>query len=240
MRPSVIFFMALFITMPLLGQIPATAVSKSKQVSRIGLQMGINLPKQVFTTITDQSVYPDFDSPARFTAGFYSESGAFEYFVTQFGVFYSSAGYKIGDHSLRLDYLQVPVIMNFRTPIAGPVFLQAGMGPYFGFAFNGLMKTGDRIERDILSISSGNATENKPYNFFDGGLVFGGSVEWVLPTSQILKLGVSYNLGVFKVSNKHMFMMDDGDGGFEEVELNTGAKNRIFSIHLSYLLDLKK
>jgi hypothetical protein len=240
MKQGVIFLLVILITLPLQGQVPATSARGAKQVSRIGLQMGINLPKQVFTTITDENLYPDFDSPARFTAGFFSESGAFEYFVTQFGVFYSSGGYKIGDHSLRLDYLQVPVIMNFRTPIAGPVFLQAGLGPYFGFAFNGIMKTGDTIERDILSIPGDNISENKPYSFFDGGLVFGGSVEWVLPTSQILKLGVSYNLGIFKVSNKHIYMMDDGDGGFEGVELNTGAKNRIFSIHLSYLLDLKR
>lgn len=240
MRQGVILLLVFLITLPIQGQIPATSARGAKQVSRIGLQMGINLPKQVFTTITDENLYPDFDSPARFTAGFYSESGAFEYFVTQFGVFYSSGGYKIDDHSLRLDYLQVPVIMNFRTPITGPVFLQAGMGPYFGFAFNGIMKTGDVIERDILSIPGDNIEENKPYSYFDGGLVFGGSVEWVLPTSQILKLGVSYNLGIFKVSNKHIFMMDDGEGGFEAVELNTGAKNRIFSIHLSYLLDLKR
>jgi hypothetical protein len=240
MRQAVILLLLFFITLPMQGQAPATSSRGIKQVSRIGLQLGVNLPKQVFTTITDENIYPDFDSPARFTAGFYSESGAFEYFVTQFGVFYSSAGYKIDDHILRLDYLQVPVVMNFRTPITGPVFLQAGMGPYFGFAFNGVMKTGSLIERDILSIPGDNLEENKPYGYFDGGLIFGGSVEWVLPTSQILKLGVSYNLGIIKVSNKHIFMMDDGDGGFEAVELNTGAKNRIFSIHLSYLLDLKR
>lgn len=230
------FFLALFILLPLgsFAQDPGTPALKGKQIQRIGLQLGVSMPKQVFTTINDPAAYPDFNNPARFTAGFYSESGTHEYFVTQIGVFYTGGGYKINEAILRLDYLQVPLTLSFRSPIVEPVYLQAGLGPYFGFAFNGLMKNESVIERDILSIPGGKPEDNKPYSFFDGGLNFAGSVEWVLPGSQILKLGVSYHLGVFKVSNKYLYE-DDPD-----TEINTGAKNRIFSIHLSYLLDLKK
>ncbi len=207
---------------------------RQKKVSRIGVQLGLNFPSQVFTTITEESELPDLKNPARFTAGFYSESGTYEYFVTQFGVFYSSAGFKTKDGSVNLDYLQLPVILNFRTPIIEPVFLQAGLGPYFGFAFNGVERSGTSINRDILSLPSTNLSESKPYGFFDGGLVFRGSVEWVLPSRQILTLGVSYHLGVFKVSNKYLAQDEP------PVEINTGAKNRIFAINLSYLLDLTK
>jgi hypothetical protein len=230
------FFLALFILLPMgsFAQTPGAPTSRGKQIQRIGLQTGINFPRQVFTTITDVSYLPELKNPARFTAGFYSESGTYEYFVTQIGVFYSSAGYK-GDYgSVHLDYLQVPVILNFRTPIVEPFFLQAGLGPYFGFAFNGVEKGETTIDRDILSLPSDKPGDNKPYSFFDGGLVFRGSVEWVLPSNQILTLGVSYHLGVLKVSNKYLMEEDP------ETEINIGAKNRILSIHLSYLLDLKK
>lgn len=234
MKKALFVFTFLLSTGLLWSQTTSVGGLRPKKVSRIGLQLGLNFPSQVFTTITDESELPDLKNPARFTAGFYSESGAYEYFVTQFGVFYSSAGYKTADGSVSLDYLQVPVIMNFRTPIVEPVFLQAGLGPYFGFAFNGVQRSGTSINRDILSLPSSNLSENKPYGFFDGGLVFRGCVEWVLPSRQIIALGVSYHLGVFKVSNKYLAE------GEPPVEINTGAKNRIFAINLSYLLDLSK
>lgn len=235
MRKIIVLNAFIFLLAQTFAQPSSGSGFKTKQIQRIGIQMGINLPKQVFTTINNPDLLPDFSNPARFSAGFYSESGVSEYFVTQVGVFYSGAGYKINNDILRLDYLKVPVIMNFRTPIVGPVYLQVGMGPYFGFAFNGVFKSDDIIERDILSFPGGDVQENKPYSYFDGGLIFGGSAEWVLPNSQIIKLGVSYHLGIIKVSNKHMV----SDGG-DPVEVNNGAKNRILSINVCYLLNLRK
>jgi hypothetical protein len=210
---------------------------RPKAIKRIGLQAGLNLPQMVFTEITDASIYPDMKPFPRFNAGFYSESGVSENFVTQIGLFYSGAGYRTGETTTTIDYISIPLIFNFRAEIAGPVSFLVGAGPYGSFAFNGVMKDDEFnfIDRNILSMRKKEARDNKPFLIFDAGLIFSGAIEYKLNNDNLLKLGASYNFGVMNISNEHV--LDFGDGNFMEIG-DLGARNRILSIHLTYMLDL--
>jgi hypothetical protein len=214
------------------------SVPKEKKIKRIGLQTGFNMPQMVFTEITDQEFYPQMSTHPKFNLGFYSETGTSDYFVMAIGLFYSGAGFRTDDNTTSLDYITIPWILNFRAPIAGAVALLIGAGPYGSYAFNGIEKydNGAFIDRNILSLRKEDTTKNKPYLMFDGGLIFSGGVEYKLNNDNLLKLGVSYNFGILNLSNP--VYTDFGGGNYMEVE-GFGARNRVLSINLAYMFDLK-
>ncbi len=212
----------------------AQAPVSPKKVSRIGLQIGMNSPKMVFTKINDQSIYPELQSFSRINAGIYSETGATDNFVFQIGLFYSGAGYKAEQETVTLDYVQVPMIFNFRTDIYKELFLTLGGGFYGGYAFSGKSENDTEIDRDILSMRD--ADETKPYFFFDGGLLLKADFEYTFNDEKVVKLGVGYHFGIIKASNE----FSEDLGGGNTFTYDTGAKNRIFSINATYLINLKK
>lgn len=210
-----------------------THVAKQKKVSRVGLQFGANRPSMIFTKISDQSIYPKFKSYTKFNGGIYSESGATDNFVFHIGLFYSGAGYKTKDETLSLDYIQVPFIFNFRTDVYQELFLQLGGGFYGGFAFSGRSETDTEINRDILSINS----SNKPFLYWDAGLLLKADLEYSLNEKKVIKLGASYGFGILNTSKE--YTKDPGTPS-EITYSDFGARNRIFSINISYLINLNK
>ncbi len=203
-------------------------------ISRIGLQVGANITQVVFTQISDMALYPDLQIYPRFNAGFYSESGSTQNFVTRIGLFYSGAGYKTKEINTTLEYLKIPLIFNFRSKISGPVHFMVGAGPYGSFAFHGVMKYDNLIDRDILSMPGKNLEQNKPYKYYDLGVTFSGSIELLLNNNNTIKLGASYDFGIIDVSNEYKIYLDETN----KIVIDEGAKNRVLSINFSYLIDL--
>lgn len=219
--------------------------SKPKVISRIGLKTSLNFASAQFANdnlAENQLLNDGMKSVTRASAMFLWENGHSEYFVTQIGLGYTSKGYSTLNNTLTMHYIELPIIWNFRLPIAGPVNIMGGFGPYFSFAFSGKQKIagmdGEVTLNDILEYTPGkSANENKMYNPFDGGLIFGGTVEINLPEGKILEVGAHYQVGVQKISNKwEQEYAGVGDASYE----NPGVKNRTFSISLSFLFDLNK
>ncbi len=208
--------------------------SAPKKIKRVGLQIGANMPSMVFTKINDPAIYPDFESFTRLNAGIYSETGATENFVFHIGLFYSGAGYKTENETLTLDYVQVPFVFNFRTDLYENLFLQIGGGFYGGYAFAGKSETDNEIDRDILSLKKEKATN--PFYALDAGLLLKADFEYTFNNDKIVKLGVGYNFGIVNVSNE--YTVDTGAGDMTVGDI--GAKNRIFSINATYLINMKK
>jgi len=219
-------------------------VTKPKVINRIGLKSSFNLASAKFVNDDipeNQFINDEMKAVPRASVMFLWENGHSEYFVTQVGLGYTGKGYKALSGTLTMHYIEVPIIWNFRLPIAGPVYIMGGFGPYFSFAFNGKEKrtdfaTGEQITlNDILEYTPGkDAVNNKAYNPFDAGLIFGGTVEVQLPEGKIIEVGAHYQVGVQKISNKWSM------GGDPEVFDNPGIKNSILSISVSFLFDLNK
>lgn len=213
--------------------------STDMKIRRIGLQAGINSSKMVFTKITDQDIFNELEFFPRFNAGFYSESGASQNFVTQIGLFYSGGGYNYPDDendvnaTIKIDYIKVPLVFNFRTEIIDRLAFLVGTGPYAAFGFNAIEEINGETNRDILSFSTDDIEDNKPYNHLDFGLKFSSGLEFELNNDQLLKFGVSYDFGISTVSNEK-----DLSGDNTTIVADTGAKNRILSFHLTYMLNL--
>lgn len=201
------------------------------KISRVGLQIGMNSPSMEFTKISDPSIYPNLEFMPRLNAGIYSEGGATENFVFHIGLFYSGAGYKAENETVTLDYVQVPMIFNFRTDLFNKAYLQLGGGFYGGYAFSGKSETDNEIDRDI--ISSREADNVKEFFAVDFGLLVKADFEYVINDKRVVKLGASYNFGILNASNE--FTEDLGNGN--EITYDFGAQNRILSINLTYLIN---
>lgn len=215
-------------------QTPTTTLA-TKVVKRIGLQAGFSMAKNVYFADGATEFNDEMSNLPAFNVGFYTEQGKSQYFTTQFGLFYQKKGTKgDGGYSLSLDYIQVPLTWNIRMPIAGPVFMKLGIGPYAAYAFNGKMKVDQEgTVMDLFSLPQKNANENKMLSPFDFGIVFGGQVEYVLPDKRTIELSFKYDMGVSKISND--FVIVDG-----AEPSNLGIKNRVLSFNLVYSFNLSK
>ena len=205
-----------------------------KKIKRVGLQVGMNSTSMVFTNITDPSIYPTFDFQPRLNAGIYSETGASENFVFHIGLFYSGAGYKTSDETVTLDYVQVPMVFNFRTDLFKQAYLTLGGGFYGGYAFSGKRETDNEIDRDIISLNNEDK-EVKEFYMFDFGFLVKADFEYNINDKRIIKIGASYNFGVLDASNSNYTETLPGGG---EITYDLGAKNRVFGLNLTYMINL--
>jgi len=209
------------------------------QIKRIGIKSGLNLSKGEFV---NQAYGDQFNSSMKNLTGgelmFYWESSKNDYFVTQVGLGYTGKGFKMSGDSangrLRLHYLELPIIFKFRLPIAGPIKIMAGFGPYFDFAFAGKLVSDGSTDHDIIEYGMEKSSkDNRPFNPADIGLVFSGNFEINLPQGKNIEVGVDYNLGISKISNNSTYFT-----GIDPI--NPGLKSGVLSITVSYLLDLSK
>ncbi|MDX1592061.1 MAG: porin family protein [Balneolaceae bacterium] len=164
-----------------------TSVNAQSPIS-FGLKGGFNI-----ANITGEG----FDADARFgfTAGAALDiSVPVLPFGVESGLYYSQKGADGTDGSLKLDYLEVPVLAKFQLGPSGPITPHLVVGPYIGFNVNAESESGG----STVDISDNvNSTE------------FGGAVG----------VGIDFNLGVTKLNARAQYgygftdIFEDAGGG---------------------------
>ena len=208
--------------------------AKAQKINRIGLISGVNLTKMHFVEPAFQDFNSGMKNQVNGSFGFFSEAGNSQYFVSSIGIYYQGKGVLAEDYSLRFHHFQIPLHLNFRVPIAGPVYLLTGFGGYASCAFMAKETISGSVSENIMSFPKKQEEENYPYNPIDFGVLFGGSVEIDLNADKALKIGCYYDLGIWKITNSYS----------EDAELldpfNPGLKNSSLNFSISYMFNLKK
>lgn len=209
-----------------------------KKIRRIGFMTGYSSSKVLLVEDALQEFNSGYSRLPGFHAGFFTETGGNDYLTTTFGLTYMRKGSRGEDgYELKLDYIRVPLVFNFRVPVTKDIAVLGGMGAYASVAFFGKETYDDFTSINILSADFLDLfdTETKPYSPFDFGLHFGGKVEYLLPNECIVNLGVSYDFGVSRISNSY-----DHFGLGSGSEFDLGVKNRTLNITVAYLFNLNK
>lgn len=102
---------------------------------------------------------------------------------------YSAQGF---DYSVKLFYLQIPVLINYSYPLDESNSLHFGIGPYAGIGLSGNYKEGD-TKRSVKFGSSSNSDDLKRMNY---GLEFNGGFRFM----QKWDVSLAYQLGLRNVS----------------------------------------
>lgn len=148
-----------------------TTVSKAQPTFVKGVKAGLNI-----ATIGGDDI-SDVDSRTGFAAGLFGEIGIDKMFAIQPEVYYSMQGAKSKedingttvDVTMKLDYIQIPVLFKFIIPVEGStVKPNIFAGPALGIKASSKVKAeanGDSFEEDIEDI------KNADFN-----LVFGGGI----------------------------------------------------------------
>jgi hypothetical protein len=164
----------------------------------IGAKAGINIANVTFST---SGVSASADSRTAFVGGAFAQFGLGSPWFIQPEVLYSSKGTKEGDVSLKVDYLEVPVLIGAAFPLSNSALKpMVFAGPSVGFK---------------LSCDEGGFDCSDGVKSVDFGVVFGGGLEYAL-SSVVLFLDGRYNLGLTDVVDT------------EEIveEFDISAKNR--------------
>ena len=113
------------------GLLAAFTVQQAHAQLNFGLRGGVN-----FANVNDQPSNFDSDSRTGFMIGGYLD---FKVPMSPISIqpeaTYNQKGYKDGDATLKLDYLEVPVLAKFHFA-PGPVTPHVYFGPYAGFVLN--------------------------------------------------------------------------------------------------------
>ena len=117
-------------------------------------------------------------------------------------VLYTQKGYEVGDGTVKLDYIEIPVLARFDFITDGNITPNVYFGPYIGFNVNAEAE-GDGGELDIDEAVEGT----------DFGVVVGGGLDFGR-----IDLGVRYGAGLSEIFEDGPF----GDG--------SEAKNGVISI----------
>jgi hypothetical protein len=116
-----------------------------------------------------------------------------EWFYLQPGLYLTTKGSKVGEATISLYYLELPVLASAKFPLTGDINLRVHFGPSFGFAVSGKYKETEDGETESHDIF-GEGSDASRFNF---GLVFGAGVEY-----SKFYAGLGYNLGLSSVSEK--------------------------------------
>ena len=134
-----------------------------------GVLVGVN-----FANLTVDTGGPsvNFDSRKGLVAGVFAVLPVAPRLAIEPGVFYSSQGAKINGEAfgtsgtIKLNYVQVPVLVRAGVPLAPAVSLRLFGGPSFGFRQSAKVRaegTDEDIKEDVES--------------FDAGIVFGAGLD---------------------------------------------------------------
>lgn len=216
-----------------------TETETKRTISRFGVKTSLNLSKVRFSNSEFQEFYgSEPDRLVNGSFGIYGETGH-DYYVTQIGLQYFGKGFSVdNDYSTRFHTLQVPLMFNFRLPIADKFGLQMGLGGYGSVTFLAIEDDNGTTNEDLLSFKRKLDTGDDPddikmYHPLDFGLSFGGNFEWEYMEGKIVELGFQYDLGLWKVTNDISLVE-----GSEET-INPGMKNNAFIISAAFLFDKK-
>jgi len=171
-----------------------------------GLRGGLNLSKQT-VSIGDHSA--SSDTLAGFHVGAIADIKFNDAFYFQPGVMLSTKGAKSGDDKTTLYNLEVPLMFSGKISVADDVAVRINAGPYIGFGLFG----------------SDEAYGDGGYKRFDGGIGFGGGVEF-----SKYYIGVNYNLGLVNLAPDSLV---DSMKDFFEVN-DFKIKNRTVAITFGY------
>jgi len=130
----------------------------SAQFKRIGVKAGVNLTNVRISNsdFAELAGFSTFKQVVGANVGFLNQFSGNGVFVTDFGFSYSLKGCKEDSFMLRMNYLQIPLVFKIRIPIAGPVALQGGFGPYIAYSFLAKETYAGISNEDILSLRSKN------------------------------------------------------------------------------------
>lgn len=168
-----------------------------------GVLVGVNLAN---LTVDTGGPSVNFDSRKALVAGVFAVLPVAPRLAIEPGVFYSSQGAKINGEAfgtsgtIKLNYVQVPVLVRAGVPLAPAVSLRLFGGPSFGFRQSAKVRaegTDEDIKEDVES--------------FDAGFVFGAGLD----VAHFL-VDARYTLGLRNAAKDP----DEGES----------VKNRVFAI----------
>lgn len=135
----------------------------------------------------------------------------------QGGIFYAAKGSKAkeGDGKVAVNYLEVPIYVNYMTGEAGGNRFFGGVGPYLGYAFGGKVTDATGEERDLEIGSDEGKSDIK-------ALDLGLNVNIGYMLSNGLYVRANYGLGLTN-------LIPGGDG-------DNSVKNNGFAISFGYYL----
>lgn len=184
----------IFITFLVLTFLP---FSSTAQNLPFGLKGGLNLSSLSVEDANDSNLLPGF------YGGVWTKIVLSENFGIQPELLYSSQGVKAtydeeflgipvadGETKLRLNYINLPVYLNYKLSEDFRFFL----GPYLGFLLNARMET-DADILDFLSYENSDEVDIKEFSSIDAGISGGLGFEL-----KPFVFGFNYNLGLIKVA----------------------------------------
>lgn len=143
--------------------------------------------------------------------------------------------------ALKMNYVDIPVLLNarFAIPVVGSVFVQAGPYVAFGIGSSTKITTGDKTVDSALDNITKILDQNQGHDAFksklmdkiDYGLQFGAGLEF----SRIL-IGAGYQLGLKNVVNKDASVSENADviGAAMKNAFKDGTKNSSFYVTIGY------
>lgn len=189
--------------------------STSLMAQSFGLRVGVNSTNIGVAFDEDPMTEDEFDYDAvlRFQVGFVAEVPLAGPIGIETGVIYNGYGAKndfLGETDLRLDYIQVPLLLKLRAELGGVSLFLHG-GPYASIAIGGQSKTEVLGTTTTDDVEFGDGLDE--FSRLDFGLLVGGGVG-LGP----IDLGVNYGYGLANISN------------FDDFRL----ANRLLSLTLTY------
>ena len=155
----------------------------------------------------------DFDAVLRFQVGFVAEIPLAGPIGIETGVIYNGYGAKndfLVDTDVRLDYIQVPLLLKLRAEV-GELSLFLHGGPYASLAIGGKTTTEILGTTTTDDIEFGDGTDE--YSRLDFGLLVGGGLGF-----GPVDVGVNYGYGLANIRNWN----------------DTRVANRLLSLTLTY------
>ena len=128
---------------------------------------------------------------------------------------YQTEGDFTGDTKVNVNYLDIPILVQYDIPTEGKIGAYLNAGPQLGYALNGTFDDGDE-KQDI-------DFEDDEYARLDYGLAFGGGIGFDVAGGKMLFLELRYYLGL-----ANLYDGDDSD--------DFTVNNRGFQVGLAFML----
>lgn len=181
-------------------------VSLMAQDMEVGIKGGVNFSNLFIDQAEDESARTGFQ------AGFYGKVPVATNFAIQPELLFSTKGtnaqYDAGDIDFNLNYIDVPVLADFRLGPSADILI----GPYVGVLLNNSVDTDGSFGEDIATLS------RNDFSPIDFGFSAGFALNF-----NTLSIGTRYNLGLIQVAKSESAESILGD-----------SRNSLAQVYLSY------
>jgi len=181
-------------------------VSLIAQDMEVGIKGGVNFSNLFIDQAEDESARTGFQ------AGFYGKVPVATNFAIQPELLFSTKGtnaqYAAGDIDFNLNYIDVPVLADFRLGPSADILI----GPYVGVLLNNSVDTDGSFGEDIATLS------RNDFSPIDFGFSAGFALNF-----NTLSIGTRYNLGLIQVAKSEAAESILGD-----------SRNSLAQVYLSY------